>query len=587
MPGTSCAHVHIGPLRAWRRIDDVADLRRVKRPLVLLLVLAPIAGKAQDTGPVTDRYEIARQKALDHSGGDEPALAIAHAQQALLIARELRDTTRILGSLYLLTKFNVEARHYDEADRLRREHLALAERYGKDVRQLALAHNSMGSMYSRAQRTDPAEQHFRAALHFAEHTESRLRRAILGNLASTLAEQGDHQEAVRLHRLALDEAGDVGTRDRAWMTANLARSLMHAQRHQEALAVLHTADSLDRIGGSELDLSIDLAELRAEALAALGDHEAAYDMALLALYKHDTLFEKALDEQYLELEKIFETRAKEEEIQRLGARSRAQQERLRLRNIQLYGSMAVAVLLLGGVLLVFRNLRLKRRHATALEGLNAELKDQKERIEEINGLLRLKVLRTQMDPHFIHNCLSAIKALSMEGAHEQAENYLDGFARLLRMVLEHSVRDRIGLDEEIEFLHHYITLEELRMGPGFTWAIEVDEVLAADDVTIPSLLIQPFVENAIWHGLAPRQGARRLDVRFVQHQGTVVCTVQDNGVGRQARSPTPGRRSLGLQLTGERLELLARHLADTDRLRFTDLQQDGTAAGTRVEIRLT
>jgi len=282
----------------------------------------------------------------------------------------------------------------------------------------------------------------------------------------------------------------------------------------------------------------------------------------------------------------FETERAEKDNEILRTKDLESTAKLRARNIQLYGSLLLAVLALGAVVLVWRNLQQRRKHATVLEGLNTELTDKQARIEEINGLLRLKVLRTQMDPHFIHNCLNAIKALSLAGEHTKAEEYLDGFARLLRQVLEHSVRDRITLEEELDFLRNYVKLEGLRMKGEFTWSVEAEQQLIDDEMLIPSLLVQPFVENAIWHGLAAKGGAKKLIVRFSIEGDGVQCIIEDNGVGRSEMKTVTGRRSLGLKLTGERLQLLTERMEKEGAFVIEDLKDArGAAMGTRVVLR--
>jgi anti-sigma regulatory factor (Ser/Thr protein kinase) len=533
-------------------------------------------------------YDATYHLAFARDGKNDQAGAIANGLAALRIAREMSDTVRIMGSLYQLVKFNVEARHYAEADRLRYELLALARRYGKDAKQLALAHNAIGSLHSRELRHDSAEYHYREGLRVLGGAgEPLVRVALIGNLAGTLGETGRHEEAIALHRQALALVDTADHANRAWSLRTLAQSLIHAGRHEEALAVMHEGDSLNRVSGHALDLAIDLAELRADALDSLGDTRGAYAMVKLARDLQDTLFERSLDEQYLELEKKFETQLKEEEIQRLDAEAREQEERLRVRNVQLYGSIAMVVLLLIGVLLVWRNLRQKRRHATVLEGLNAELKDQKERIEEINRLLQLKVLRTQMNPHFIYNCLHAIGNLVRKGEGVAASAYLDGFARLLRMVLDHSVKDRVPLSQEMDFLRQYLKLEALRFADGLAYEVNADPALLDEDDTVPALVVQPFVENAIWHGLATKEGDKRVRLWFSERDGRIICTVEDNGVGRGAapeRVHTDGSPSMGLQLTNERLQLLTYRLQERGNVTFTDLHANGAPAGTRVEV---
>ena len=567
-------------------VERLRELRNAGEHAALQEAATDLLERSPD-GPGVLHYEAEYHLAFAHSAQDGPLMALAHAQNALLIARGMKDTTRILGSLYQLTKFNVEGRHFDEADRFRREHLALARTFGRDTLQLALALNSMGSMYSRIERPDSEEYCYREGLRLLGERKHLVRQALLGNLASTLSARGAHMEAVELHEQVLTQLDSTDLHNRAWTLSNLGRSLMYAQRFPEALAAFDTGDSLNAASGNALDLAIDLAELRAECLETMGDPAGAYEMIKRARDLQDTLFDRSLNEQYLELEKRFGTQLKEEEITRLDAEAREREERLRVRNVQLYGSLALALLALGAALLVWRNLRQKRKYSASLELLNAELSEQKARIEEINRLLQLKVLRTQMNPHFIYNSLNAIHNLVRKGETTAAGAYLDGFARLLRMVLDHSVMDRIPLEDEIAFLRQYLELESLRFEDGLDFTVDADRAMLDDDPIVPALLVQPFVENAVWHGLAPKRGPKRLHVHFHQHEGKLACTVEDNGVGRVAapkRSHPDGSTSLGLQLTNERLQLLAYKLEGSGRITFTDLKEGNSPLGTRVEI---
>lgn len=588
------AHVAFAAsLAGMAQVDDEAamarmsELRAAGKPDSLELFAAAVLREHADRQTML-HYEAESHLAFARSMKDDPIGAVRHGQQAWLVARDLKDTSRMLASLYQLTKFNVEGRHFHEADRFRREHLALARTYGSDTLQLALAFNSMGSMYSRIERPDSEEYCYREGLRLLGERKHLVRQALLGNLASTLSARGAHMEAAQLHEQVLTQLDSTDLHNRAWTMSNIGRSLMYAGRFPEALAAFETGDSLNAASGNALDLAIDLAELRAECLEAMGDPAGAYNMIKRARDLQDTLFDRSMNEQLLELETKFGTQLKEEEIARLDAEAREREERLRVRNVQLYGSLALAVLALGAVLLVWRNLRQKRKHSAALEKLNAELNEQKTRIEEINRLLQLKVLRTQMNPHFIYNSLNAIHNLVRKGEVMAAAAYLDGFARLLRMVLDHSVKERVPLADEITFLRQYLKLEALRFEDGLDFNVDADHVLVEDeDLLVPTLLVQPFVENAVWHGLAPKQGAKKLTVRFAMRGDQVVCTVEDNGVGRNAapkRAHPDGSASLGLQLTNERLQLLAFKLGDTGRVTFTDLMEGDAPAGTRVEM---
>ena len=537
-------------------------------------------------GPSALRQEAEFYDALALQLNEDPVEAMKHAQQAVLISRALKDTSRILRSMNLIMKLNVEGHHYDEADRNRRENYALARAYGKDTLELARTLNAMGSMHSRMRQVDSAEHYYREGLRVLGDRAHAVRVALMNNLASTLSLSGRHDESMRLHEQVLQMQDSADLKARAWTYSSLGESLLLMGRYREAIAALDKGDSLNRLSGNALDLAIDFGELRAQCLDSLGDIAGALKWTKHVRDLQDTLFERSMNEQLVELEKKFETRLNKEEIQRLDQENKQKAERLHAKNIQLYSSLAIALLAVVGVLLVWRNLRQKRKHAAVLEQLNTELQDQKERIEEINRLLRLKVLRTQINPYFIYNCLHAICNLVHKGDAAGATTYLDGFARLLRMVLDHSVKDRVPLSNEMDLLRQYMALEALRFDNELSVTVEADPHLLDEDIPVPSLLVQPFVENAIWHGLAPKQGPKRLTVHFFQVNGVVTCRVQDNGVGRTEKAPTPGRTSLGLKLTGERLELLTERMRSQGGFRVEDMKDaQGAASGTLVELR--
>lgn len=538
-------------------------------------------------GPSDIRQQAEYFEALALQLNEDPVEAMEHAQQAVLISRALKDTSRMLGSMYLIMKLNIEGHHYDEADRNRKDNYALARTYGKDTLELGRAMNAMGSMYSRMQQPDSAERYYREGLKLVGNGWLPLRVALKNNLASTLSLSGQHEESMRLHEQVLQEQDTTELRARAWTYSSLGESLLLMGRYREAIAAFDKGEALNQRSGNALDLAIDLGELRAQCLDSLGDIAGALHWTKHVRDLQDTLFERSMNEQLVELEKKFETRLNKEEIARLDEENAQKAQLLRAKNVQLYGSLALVALALGAVVLVWRNLRQKRTHAATLEKLNTELKGQKERIEEINRLLQLKVLRTQINPHFIYNCLHAIGNLVSKGDTTGATTYLDGFARMLRMVLDHSVKDRVPLSNEMEFLRQYMELESLRFGTELHVSVEADAQLLEEDVPVPALLIQPFVENAIWHGLAPKQGEKRLVVRFTEDNERIICTVEDNGVGRSAapkRAHPDGSASMGLQLTNERLQLLTYQLEGPGRVTFTDLEREGVPMGTRVEV---
>ncbi|MBK9420402.1 MAG: histidine kinase [Flavobacteriales bacterium] len=576
----------LGRASTAERFQAICDLAKAYRAAGQLDSAVAVGQRALALATTDkDRLLAHSQLARTLRDGNNAESTQHHARESILLARALADTFLWIRSEHLLGRLAFQMSRFDVARKHQEVQYELATA-SRDTAALVILYNDIGNAHYLEHHYDSARWYYSRTIELI-HRDDPQRVGIRMNMANILIEEGKYDQALQELALAGAEIPSTQLRLRSVYHNTLGFALYTMERYRDAVKEFQRSDSLNQAGLKDLGLSVENMGFMADSYIGMGDTAHAYlAMGQLEVLK-DSFNTVANDEHMLALEKKFETRLSQEEIQRLDAENRQQEQRLRLRNLQLYGSLALAVLALGGGLLVLRNLRQKRKHSAVLERLNTQLQDKQVRIEEINALLRMKVLRTQMDPHFIHNCLNAIRALSLKGDHERADEYLEGFARLLRTVLEHSVRDRITLEEEIAFLKDYVKLEQLRLGDDFTWSITADQTLIDEEPQIPSLLVQPFVENAIWHGLAPKQGPKRLDIHFTLHNGTVTCCVEDNGVGRSPKAPTPGRTSLGLKLTGERLELLTERMKSEGGFRVEDLKDDeGGARGTRVVMGL-
>src|SRR5580698_974630 len=134
----------------------------------------------------------------------------------------------------------------------------------------------------------------------------------------------------------------------------------------------------------------------------------------------------------------------------------------------------------------------------------------------------MKALHAQMNPHFIFNALNSIREMILQDDNQNASRYLTRFARLIRLTLEHSKQTFITLHQHIEYLESYLEMELLRFA-DFTYHIEISPGIERNDIRIAPMLIQPLVENAIWHGLRPKQGEKRLDIRFYVSCHQLIC----------------------------------------------------------------
>jgi len=217
---------------------------------------------------------------------------------------------------------------------------------------------------------------------------------------------------------------------------------------------------------------------------------------------------------------------------------------------------------------------------------NEKIKEQKKAALQIQfSQLEMKALRAQMNPHFIFNALNSIQECIVTKHTDNAYHYLTTFSKLVRMILENSGKQFITLQEEIQTLSLYLSLEKLRFDERFEYSITIDKSIDPSFVKIPAMIVQPYAENALWHGLIHKQGNKKLTIDFKQHENSLVCLIEDNGIGRQRSaklktSHKVNKHSMGMHITEERLALLATGAQVT----IEDIAAKNNSTGTKVTI---
>lgn len=205
----------------------------------------------------------------------------------------------------------------------------------------------------------------------------------------------------------------------------------------------------------------------------------------------------------------------------------------------------------------------------------------------------LKALRSQMNPHFIFNCMASIQRFMIENDPASAAKFLSKFARLIRSILENSELAFISLDSELKMLEDYLDMEKLRFGKKFKYSISVDDSINPELIEIPSMLIQPYIENSIIHGIGPRKDEDgKIELTFRIMENVLLCEITDNGVGRKKATEIKSKmglshKSMGISILKERLELIsAKENIDVYSL-MIDLEDDNhVSLGTKVELKI-
>src|SRR4029078_4192387 len=206
--------------------------------------------------------------------------------------------------------------------------------------------------------------------------------------------------------------------------------------------------------------------------------------------------------------------------------------------------------------------------------------------------MEMQALRAQMNPHFIFNSLNSINRFILQNNKTQASEYLTKFSKLVRMILQNSQASLISLESELESLGLYLEMEALRFNYHFDYKISVPNDLDVEVLKVPPLILQPYVENAIWHGLMHKEEKGQLDIEVSEETDHLYFKITDNGIGREkatamASKSATKHKSMGLRITAHRIAIAQNSLTLTAPVTINDLlNADGSAAGTEVVIKM-
>jgi two-component sensor histidine kinase len=244
----------------------------------------------------------------------------------------------------------------------------------------------------------------------------------------------------------------------------------------------------------------------------------------------------------------------------------------------------ILVVVVGAASLIYIVVMLRIRNIKRKQKAEYDRKVEVSRIE-------LKALRSQMNPHFIFNSLNSIQHYIFHTKSEEAIKYLNKFARLVRIILNNSEKPTVTVGDDIEALKLYLELEQMRFEDKFDYEVNIDATVDTDYDIMPPLLMQPYVENAILHGLNPKPGRGKLTISLTSENNYLICTITDNGIGREKAAeikrtmPVNKHKSLGMKITEDRLKILNEVNNSQLSVNITDLKgANGEALGTRVEL---
>lgn len=380
----------------------------------------------------------------------------------------------------------------------------------------------------------------------------------------------DFDRCIASARSALEWEGELS---RSFFYAesysNLGVALLETGKPKEALSALNKAWAhvVNQRASSKVIVLRNLHRAQAEN----GLFKEAYNTMTAYSALMDTLRKQDNFEVINELQTRYETEKKERDLRELDQKNRIQALSIRQRNLLIIGLIMASVALIGGGYMVSRQ-RIARQQQAAIEN-------------------RLVSLRMQLNPHFIFNALSAIQNFILSGKDvREATRYLSNFAKVMRAFLEFNQSETISLEKEIEGLELYIGLQKVRFNQAFEHEVKLSNEIDPSDTLVPPMMLQPFVENAIEHGLrGVEQG--RLTLSYSIDGDNLIMEVTDNGRGRtkagnDQQNKALEKQSLATRITAERIAMLNASRKEKVKYRFeiTDLNADGTGTVARFSI---
>lgn len=440
--------------------------------------------------------------------------ALDYIQKSLKLKESLGDSVSMVPTLNALSVVYTAQGDYSKALEIQFRTLGIARRFN-DRFQSALVLNNIGVQYHYLNKPDSAKYYYLQALAINKRLDEKQEVSTLYiNLGELECLLGNGQKAITYYDSSLAIAKEIG-------------------------GLQYQAESYRGLSN---------------AYEVLGDFEQVHYWSSKYHSLKDSLSGEGVKLKINELQEKYESGQKDKEIAELKEKEAeavsTAEKRKSFLTIAISGTLLLVLLSVG---LVGRS----------------RAKEKQRRI-----VLEQKALRSQMNPHFIFNSLGAIQSMYMSGETDLANNYMGDFGKLMRKILENSGKDSISVKEELEMLTLYLNLERERNDGLVDYEFSIDERIDQYGTYIPPMVIQPFIENAIWHGILPSKKKGKVNVRLTHSEkaGVLLCVVEDNGVGLTRNKGKKDHISKGINITEQRLG---------SKVKFSNL-----SPGTRVTIQI-
>jgi tetratricopeptide (TPR) repeat protein len=482
--------------------------------------------------------------------GDSAGLSIAYGSIALMYLYQSDFGQALYYNLKKLALTEIQGNHWEESKTL----------------------NNISQIYNAQEKYDTSLVYLRRGLKL--NRLMNYQEGVTGscyNIAGTMLLSGQIDSAFYYINMAVGTGRETGDPNLASYLITLSKIQRSRQNYSGALGSAAEAYKLAEDQNQTIVVS------RAAALLSdLYNLTGRKDLAFDYLREYTLISDSIANDEYLtkinrlELEHEYTRKEKAAEFERMQERLR-HENRIRQKDLYIRG-MILMIILLG--IITFLYIRHSR-----IQALYARID-----IEQ-------KLLRAQMNPHFISNSLCAVQELINRGEPDRANLFIAKIARLMRNILENSTEEYISLEKEIETIRLYMDIQKLRFDSAFNYNIVLGEGLDPENLELPPMFAQPCIENSIEHGLKPLKGTGRLNISYTLNNGVMIVEIEDNGIGRSAARGTDRssmeKVSVSTKLTAKRIEYF-RETMRNRKISFdiADLYNGDEATGTKVVMKL-
>ncbi len=516
--------------------------------------------------------------------------AIAYFKKALEIKRSLPDKRNLLFALHELGIAYATDKQFKLSDSCFMQLIQVSLDHGLD-RYIPRGYYQLGKNFTAKGAYLKGIEYFQFALKsFNKHGDKQRESDAVNDIGNNFMQLKNYDSAQYYHQKCLVQRREIGF-DYGTIESLLQISKVYVAQGRLREALASAKESYD------ISHRLNIRERKREALKEISNiYNKQKQFALALSYyqqyaaQNDSIIDERKTRQIAEMQAKYDLARKEEQINNQKNEIMLLEEKKRADNYLKLTLVIAVIFLLVLSLITYSRFRIKQKSESLLRDKNDQIKIKNNQIKEINLELEKRMLRAQMDPHFIFNSLNSIQHFITINDKLSTLKYLSKFSKLIRQVLDNSVNVEVPIADEIKLLEHYIELEILRFNNPFQYEIAVDDTIDIHTEEIPFLLIQPYVENAILHGLIHKKEAGALKISFNRRGEYILCGVEDNGIGRKAANEIRCKtgqapQSRGMSVTACRLELINKNKHNKTLVTVIDLHNDqDQPCGTRVEI---